>query len=261
MQKEEEEGLLKISNLNYKIENRAILDNINCVFPFGSLCCIIGKNGSGKTTLLKAIAKLIKTEGDIFFNDKNLEELKLKERAKTIAYLPQNREMPALTVRLMVEHGRFPYLGFSKVLTEKDKEIVNSAIEKANIQQFVSRRLTELSGGELQKVYIATTVAQEAKVFLFDEPTTHLDLESQQDILNLISSLKNRDSLVIVVLHDLLQAFTYFDQIYLMDKGKLVDYGTPEQLIKNGYVKNVFNYDISRDLSRKSLYEYKLIKI
>jgi len=252
--------MLKINNLSVSIDNNLILNNLNMEFESGEITGIIGKNGTGKSTLLKAIESLIPYQGDIIYNDINLHDIKIKERAKIISYLPQNRSTPNISAHTLVEHGRFPYLSFNKKITSKDKAIIDEAISKTNIQYLKYKKLDEMSGGEVQKVYIATTIAQETDVILLDEPTNHLDLESQIDILNLIKKLKNEKKTVIIVMHDLLQAFAYCDKLYVIDEHDIKLSGSPKELINNDSLKHIFKYHLAKDDDFKSLYGYKLIK-
>jgi len=252
--------MLKINSLSVSIDNNKILNNLNMEFNNGEITGIIGKNGCGKSTLLKSIESLIPYSGEIIYNDTNLHEIKIKDRAKIISYLPQNRPTPNISARIMVEHGRFPYLSFDKKLTKKDKDIVNDAIVKTNIENLKYKKLDEMSGGEVQKVYIATTIAQETDIILLDEPTNHLDLESQIEILSLIKKLKQENKTIIIVMHDLLQAFTYCDKLYVIDEHNIKASGNPKDLINNNSLKDIFKYHLTRDDDPNSLYGYKLIK-
>lgn len=252
--------MLKINDLSVSFNNYKALDNISVSFPDASIIGIIGKNGSGKSTMLKAIEKLVDYTGDIKFNDVDLNTISIKERAKLISYLPQNRTIPQISAKLMIEHGRFPYLPFSKTLKEQDKKIINDAIKKTGINNLLSKKLSEMSGGELQKVYITSTIVQETEVILLDEPTNHLDLESQIEVLNILKELKKDKRTVIVVLHDLLQAFTYCDKIIVLDEHKIILEGSPEKLASSKTLKQIFKYKLVKEENPKAIYKYKLIK-
>jgi len=250
--------LLKVNNLSVSLSDNDILNNLDLSFEDKKITAIIGKNGCGKSTLLKSLEGLLDCSGDIILDDINLNELSIKERAKLISYLPQNRPTPNISGRLMIEHGRFPYLSFAKALSEQDINIVNNVINEMNLDNLVHKKLDEMSGGEVQKVYIASTVAQQTKVILLDEPTNHLDLENQIEILNLISKLKEDGKTIIIVMHDLLQAFTYADYIYLIDDKKVVLSGKPNDIIKSKEIENIFKYKLVEDKDSNSLYKYKL---
>lgn len=251
--------MLKIENLKCSLSNKTIIDNISLDLNSGVLYCVIGRNGSGKSTLFKTINCLVPSDGNIFYEDIDIKQLNIKNRAKYISYLPQTRPLPNISVRLMVEHGRFPHLGFSKTLSEKDYRIVEESIKKVGLEKLKYKNLCNISGGELQKVYIASTLAQESKVLLLDEPTTHLDLESQIDILNIIKEINDKDKTIIVILHDLLQAFSFFDYIFIVDDGKIIDSGKPEELYKNENIKKIFNVHLEKEDKDNALYRYKIM--
>ncbi len=251
--------MLKIENLKCSLSNKTIIDNISLDLNSGVLYCVIGRNGSGKSTLFRTINCLVPSDGNIIYDDIDIKQLNIKNRAKYISYLPQTRPLPNISVRLMVEHGRFPHLGFSKTLSENDYKIVEESIKKVGIENLKYKNLCNISGGELQKVYIASTLAQEAKVLLLDEPTTHLDLESQIDILNIIKEINDKDKTIIVILHDLLQAFSFFDYIFIVDDGKIIDSGKPEELYKNENIKKIFNVHLEKEDKENALYKYKIM--
>jgi len=145
--------LLKVNNLSVLLSDNLILDNLDLEFKEGEVTAIIGKNGCGKSTLLKCIEGLIENTSNITFDDIDVNLLSIKEKAKLISYLPQNRTTPSISAKLMVEHGRFPYLSFSKTLSEHDNEMVEKAIDDMNIRPLIHKKLDNMSGGEIQKVY------------------------------------------------------------------------------------------------------------
>lgn len=219
----------------------------------------MGKNGCGKTTLLKAIDGLVPSTGKVWLNDTDILSLSVKERAKTEAYLPQTRPLAQIHGRLLIEHGRFPHLDFSKKLHGYDNKIVEQAIDATETRPLINKYTSEMSGGELQRIYIASALAQETPILLFDEPTTHLDLKSQNDILKIMQSLKDKEKTIITVLHDIVQAFSISDYMYIMDGGKIVDSGTPEALYDKAYIKEIFGYSLKREEDENALYKYKLV--
>lgn len=252
--------MIKIKDLSININKTMILDHIDLNIDKG-ITVIIGPNGSGKTTLLRAIENLIEPgSGEILINGVKYEEKQRMELAKVITYLPQNRPIPNLEGGLLIEHGRFPYLGFSKKLKEEDKLIINQAIKDTHTEDLLDKNLLNMSGGERQKIYIACALAQNTPIIMLDEPTTHLDLPYQIEILNLIKELKNKGKNIILVLHDLIEAFEIADDIIILDNARLVYKGKKEDCIDKKYIKDVFNATIIKENDEKALFKYKLLK-
>lgn len=252
--------MLNVKNLSVKYGNQTIIDNFSAEFPSNSICAVVGKNGCGKTTLLKAIDKLVPCQGQVEFDGVDVLKLTVKDRAKTVAYLPQTRPVPQMLGKLFVEHGRFPHLDFSKKLHNHDVEVVEKAIALTGTEKLVDKYTTEMSGGELQRIYVACALAQETPVVLFDEPTTHLDLIAQREILSIMKSLKEQNKIVLTVLHDIVQAFSVSDYVYIMDNGNLVASGVPQELYDHPCVEEIFGYSLDKERDESAIYQYKLTK-
>ena len=232
--------MITIKNLKVTLDNEQILHNISAIFPENKVTTIIGRNGCGKTTLLRAIAGLNKAEGEILWKDTDLKAISVKDHAKIVAFLPQSREVPSVSVRSLVSHGRFPYLEFPRKLRKADKEIVNNAMEMAGVSQFAERNLTTLSGGQRQKVYIAMVLCQDTPVVLLDEPATYLDISQQLEVLQMAKNIAKMGKTVIMVHHDIPQAVKYSDNVVLMDKGEIIYQGEGIDMVKKNLVDRVF---------------------
>lgn len=252
--------MLQINDLSVKIGERHILSNLNVEFDKGAITVILGANGCGKTTLLRSIDGLIKSTGKILYDEIDILGLSIKERAKVVAFLPQKRPTPHIEGGLLIEHGRFPHMSFMKKPEEKDLQAIEKAIQLTNTEKLVNKLMTRMSGGEQQRVYIACAIAQETDILLLDEPTTHLDLQTQIDILDLMKKLKDTDKTIIVVLHDIVQALSIADKIILMKDGSIVDSGSPNEICDRGNIKNVFGFDVVKDDAENTLYPFKLLK-
>lgn len=253
--------MLEIKNLNVSVNGKQIVKNADATFEGGKITCILGANGCGKTTILRAIDGLIKSEGAVTYNGNDVLKMTIKERARIIAFLPQKRPTLHIEGGLLIEHGRFPYMNFMKKADEDDIRAIDKAIELTGTEDLVNKSLSRMSGGEQQRIYIACALAQETDILLLDEPTTHLDLQSQISIMQLMQKLKDAGKTVIVVLHDLAQAFSTADSIILMKDGEIVASGTPEELSNGGKIKEVFGFDIVKDETEDALYSYKLLNL
>ena len=232
--------MITIKNLKVTLDNEQILHNISAIFPENKVTTIIGRNGCGKTTLLRAIAGLNKAEGEILWKDTDLKAVSVKDHAKIVAFLPQSREVPSVSVRSLVSHGRFPYLEFPRKLRKADREIIGSAMEMAGVSQFAERNLTTLSGGQRQKVYIAMVLCQDTPVVLLDEPATYLDISQRLEVLQMAKNIAQMGKTVIMVHHDIPQAVKYSDNVVLMDRGEIIYQGEGINMVKRNLVDRVF---------------------
>ncbi len=238
--------MISLKNVTAGYSGSEIIKNIDVSFDKGTITSIIGKNGCGKTTLLKTSSNLLKPmSGEILLNvnGKNLDLsiMKNPDIARYISYLPQNKEVPNITVYRLVMHGRFPYLNFSRIPQRNDIKIVDEAIELMGLEEFKNCNLQELSGGQRQKSFIAMVLAQNTDIIFLDEPTTYLDINHQLEIIQTVKNLKKLGKTVVMVLHDLNLAFSCSDKICLMDNGHVVVHDVPENVIKTGKISQIFN--------------------
>ena len=228
-----------------------VLRNIDLSVGEGELLVLAGPNGSGKTTLLKTAGGLLAPiEGKVTVNGKSISLMKHKERASLTALLFQVRETPwPFTVRETVAQGSFVRHGWLGAETKADRESVASALEKAELSALAERPITELSGGELQRVYIARCIAQGAAFLLLDEPENNLDLKYANMILSLLSDLVREGRGAIVSLHDLRLASRFAHRIVLLSQdGTISAAGPPAEVLKEEIISKV--YDISEELVR-----------
>ncbi len=237
---------LEVESIRVGYENKTIVHGLSLQIPDGKITTIIGSNGCGKSTLLKAITRILKHEsGQVILDGQNISKMKTKDLAKELAILPQSPESAhGLTVEELVSYGRFPYQkGFGN-LSQKDKDVIDWALQVTKTEDFRVQSVDALSGGQRQRVWIAMALAQETDIIFLDEPTTYLDMAHQLEVLELLYRLNEEQGRTIVmVLHDLNQAARFSDYIVALSQGELVKFGTAEEVMVPEVLKKVFNID------------------
>jgi len=228
-------------------DHMAVLNNINLRAVPGEMLGLIGPNASGKSTLLKGITRLVNLfSGHIFINGQDIKNIKLEELAQLIATVPQNAVLPeAFTAFEMVLMGRTPHLGLLHYESEKDVAIAWQAMEVTQTRCLAERRVGELSGGERQRLFIARALTQQSRVILLDEPTAHLDINHQAEILNLVKSLCVEQKLtVITALHDLNLAAQYCDWLVMLNGGEVYTEGIPQDVLTAQNIKKAYGAEV-----------------
>ncbi len=245
--------LLEVQNLSVTLGGKQILENISLSFEPNTLYGIIGPNGSGKTTLLRHLCGIKHPEDNAVFlgGTTDINRIPRKELAKRIAFLSQHRAVPDIPVEMLVRHGRYPHLGFSKTLTEKDLNTVSAAMRDTGISELADRMLPTLSGGERQRAYIAMLLSQNADITLLDEPTTYLDARYKFETAALLRRLCENGKTAIAVLHDLPLAFSCCDKLILLENGHIAAFDTPDAIYRSGIAAQVFGIHIHRTVSEK----------
>ncbi len=237
--------LFELENINtgYHPE-QTILEDLTFSIEEGEFIGIIGPNGSGKSTLLRTLGKLLPLHsGTLYFKGRLLKDWKRKELAKEIALVEQ--ELPLVfgyTIEQLVLMGRFPYLKAWQTESEKDYEIIEEAMKLTSIWDLRKHLYNELSGGERQRVMLARALAQDTKILFLDEPTAHLDLNHQIELLDLVSQLnKTQKHTILFISHDLNLASNYCSKLILLYKGKLHKIGTPEEILSKECLEKIYN--------------------
>jgi iron complex transport system ATP-binding protein len=213
----------------------------------GTLHGIVGPNGAGKTTLLRALAGVIRPErGEVAVNGRRLLDMPPAERARLVAVLPQRPVTPSgLTVREAVAWGRAPHAGRLAGPSLSDLRAVDTALERAGAGHLADRAVDALSGGEHQRVAIARALAQTPAVLLADEPTVHLDLGHQLEIMDLLRALTREGMIVISVLHDLNLAAAYADETLMLHRGRVLAAGAPEGVLSPDRIAQAYGARVS----------------
>lgn len=259
------ESVIKVDGITFGYTRKANqLDNISFEIHKKEWTTILGPNGSGKSTLAKLLVRInnFKT-GLISLDNKEIRSYSNKEYAKKVAYIPQIIDVPeGISVYDFVSYGRNPWLGFASRLSKKDHEIIEGALKRINALHLKDKMMEELSGGQRQKVLVALAIAQTAEVIILDEPTTYLDIKAQFEVLELMYELHNEGKTILTILHDINQASQYSDEIVVLKEGKIYDRGTPEKVVTEKMLKEVYGVDskLHKDGDKKYLTNIKLIK-
>lgn len=235
--------MLEVKRLVCGYDKRFVLKDISLSINKGELIGIIGPNGSGKTTLFRAITKIIPPrEGKIVFNGRDIKEVRYGELARGIAVVSQDLVVQGMNVEEYVLLGRIPHRKrFQFLETRYDFEIARRAMELTDVIGFSKRDINNLSGGERQRVFVSRALAQEPKLLLLDEPTTHLDIGHQIELLELLKKLNKLEGLtIIVILHDLNLAGCYCDRLILMHEGKIYKEGDAESVLTYRNIEDVY---------------------
>lgn len=236
---------ISIKNLSFSYGDRIVLNDISLNFIKGKFYSIIGPNGSGKSTFVKNISRiLVPKKKTVFIDNQDICNFKSKSLAKIMAVIPQNilidYEFTAFDIVMM---ARSPYKGRFEDFNIEDKKIVEKYMKATNTWGLKNKLITELSGGEVQRVIAARTLSQETDIIVLDEPTSHLDIQYQVEFLNIFKSLKI-DKIIIAVLHDLNLASIYSDEIILINKGQVKSVGKPWDVINKENIQEVYNLSV-----------------
>ena len=234
---------LKAHDLQIGYGERVIVSALDMDIQRDKITTIIGPNGSGKSTILKAITRLIKYQhGSVVLNGQDILSLKPKELARTIGVLPQIHKAPSdFRVKELVGYGRMPHQKMFSGKSAEDEEIIRWAMEVTGTWQFRDKSIYEISGGETQRVWIATVLAQKPEMLFLDEPTTYLDISHQLDTMQLVKKLNRETGIgIVMVLHDLSQAMEVSDHIIVIKNGKKYAEGSPEEVITPKMMRDVY---------------------
>lgn len=236
--------MLEAIELSCGYNHTLILQNVSFAVQNHEIFGVIGPNGSGKTTLLRALTKVIKPKrGKVLWDGKEISELSLKDLARKVAVVSQGAYYePHVTIEDFILFGRIPHRKrFQFFENTRDLALAEKAMEQTGILHLRNRIMKNLSGGERQLAFIARALCQEPRFLLLDEPTAHLDITHQVEILDLIRRLNRLSSIgVMVVLHDLNFASEYCDQLVLLQQGEVYRAGRPEDVLTYQIIEKVY---------------------
>jgi len=248
--------MITIKNLSFSYGKTQVLHDISLRFNRPGVYGILGPNGAGKSTLLKIIGGILSVAtGHVFIEEKELHEYSRKELAKIIAYVPQQfLATYEFTLRQLIEMGRHPYHGKFDSITVEEEQLIDHALRVTGLSTFQDKYITELSGGELQRVMIARALVQDTPVIILDEPISHLDIHYQKEIIGLLNQIAVKgNKLIITVLHDMNVGLNYCDYIHLLHE-KSVTSGKPKEVLTLERVKAVYGVDLVKVESAGSEY-------
>lgn len=233
-------GLLEVENLNVSYGKHQVIKDLSCTLPENAMIGILGANGSGKSTFLKAIMQLIPASGKVLFWNKELKQVRHK-----IAYLPQRTsvdwDFPA-TVLDVVLMGLYKEIGWFGSVQKKHKEKAMLYLEKVKMADFATKHISELSGGQQQRVFLARAFAQEADLFLLDEPLIGVDATTENIIVDLLKELQKNGKSVMMVHHQIEDFKEYFDYLLMLKDGRKVISGETEEVFSSENVYKVYGF-------------------
>jgi iron complex transport system ATP-binding protein len=235
--------ILTVEHVTAGYEKDPIISDITFGIMKGGIFGIIGPNGAGKTTLFKTVSKILKPwKGVIRYGGDDLTKISHKMYARKVSVIPQFRTAPPpFTVEEFVSMGRYPHGGRLSRFAPEDRRIVEENLRRLNLEHFRNKRMNTLSGGEMQRVFLAQGLAQSPELILMDEPTSHLDITHKIRILDVISLLSRETGLTaLIVLHDLNLASAYCDRLAMMKHGRIHAMGTASEVLTEERIMEVY---------------------
>jgi iron complex transport system ATP-binding protein len=237
---------VQVRDLGLRYGRRDILAGIDLDLAPGERACLVGPNGAGKSSLLRCLTGIVTpTRGDVRLDGKAVHDIERAALARIVSVVPSTVELPfAMRVEEVVRLGRLPYEDPFSGASPADHAAVDAALVRVGIEELRGRDVRELSMGERQLVLVAMAVAQGGRLLILDEPTVHLDLRHQVDVLTLVARLSSVDGLtVLAVLHDLALAAQFFPRLVLLDAGRLVADGAPREVLTAERIREVYAVD------------------
>jgi iron complex transport system ATP-binding protein len=238
------ENVLSVKNIHFSYNDVPAIRDVSFEIKRNEFAGIIGPNGSGKSTVMKIISRFLKVQkGEISYNGKNIYGFSNRELSRQISVLPQSlKPVFGMKVSDFVLLGRLPYKSRFDKFDESDVEEAVRSMGLTDCTGLKDRTVLELSGGEWQRVVLAQALCQTPKLLLLDEPTTHLDIGHQIEVMDILHDLnKNRDITVVMIIHDLNIAGEYCEKLLLMDKGVLKYSGTPESVLNYRSIEEIYD--------------------
>jgi len=249
--------MIELRNITAGYGGTPVLQDVCLELRPGKVTVLIGPNGCGKSTLLRVAARQLTPErGGVWLDGDGVSGLSTKEFARHVALLPQGRSVPEISVGALVLHGRFPYLGYPRRYRPEDRQAARKAMEQTGVLELEHTMVSQLSGGQRQKAYLAMAVAQDTPYLLLDEPTTYLDISHQLELVELARKLARQGKGVVMVLHDLNLALTWGDMVAVMEHGRIMRTGTPDAVFESGVLERVFGVRVHQTVLENGQTQY-----
>ncbi|MEE1045596.1 MAG: ABC transporter ATP-binding protein [Olegusella sp.] len=253
--------MIELAGVGVSYGDKAVLRDVTYRFEPGTVTAVVGRNGSGKSTLLRAMVGLVPHVGSILIDGREVSEMGHRERARRVAYLPQQSVPARMDVLTLVSHGRYARLGPSQALGETDREAIRHAMELTDTWDLRDRLVPSLSGGERQRAYLAMAVAQGAPTLLLDEPTASLDIAHRLEVGRLLQGLAKEGIAVVATSHDLVASFTVSSRIVVVAHATIAAVGTPDELVgEPGVLREAMGASVVRQQGEGLLYPYSLAR-
>lgn len=258
--------IIEIEKASFSYGEKEVFNDLNLKVKNGEMFCLVGPNGCGKTTLIECILGIQKlTEGNIWIEGEDILKISHNIRAEKIAYIPQNIEKTfPYMVKDIVIMGRAHKVNMFQAPSKRDEAIVEEAMEKMGISYLADKPFTQISGGESRLVMIARALAQESKILIMDEPTTHLDFKNELMLLEIIVDIMNKEGITVVMATHFLNHAYYFEnngisiRLALMRDGGFEKIGTPTELLNEENIRDI--YEIKSQIISCKVDENKYIK-
>lgn len=238
--------MIEVNDLRVELSGRTVVDGVTFAVDRRNWLALVGPNGAGKTTTLRAVARLLSFHGEVRVAGRRVREMRRRELATLIAYVPQQPVFPPdMRVADYALLGRTPHLGPLRGPSQRDRDICSQVLSRLRLSEYAERTLATLSGGERQRLVLARALAQQAPILLLDEPTSALDLGRRVDAMELVDELRlERDLTIVTVVHDLTLAGQFADTLALLHEGRLVAAGTPSQVLRADVLADVYDATI-----------------
>lgn len=235
--------MLTVKNLTVAYDDTPVFSDVAVNFNAGKITGIIGPNGAGKSTLIKAILNLIKArQGSVDYNGQSMKSVQ-----KKIAYVEQRKDLDLtfpIDVLDVVLTGTYGKLGLFKSPGKAEKQDSLDALEQVSLSDFKKRQIGNLSGGQLQRVFVARAIVQQAEIIILDEPFVGIDLQSETAIMQILKQWRDENKTIIVIHHDLNKVTKYFDDLVVLNHG-IVDYGPAQEVYNPKNIESAFSADLS----------------